>query len=72
MSAFKYDQTVVDGVEVSEVWGLDNVLEEKKEAVVKEWIERHAHRARAQRATNAELTADPADSGHYVFKAWLP
>jgi hypothetical protein len=69
VSAFKYQQTVVDGVEVSEVWGLDNVTDDKKEAVIKEWIDRHAHRAMAQGFTHAELTPDPEDSGHFVFKA---
>lgn len=72
MSAFKYEQTVVDGVEVSEVWGLDNMADEKKEAVIKEWIDRHAHRATAQGYTETTLTKDAADSGHYVFKAWAP
>jgi hypothetical protein len=72
MSAFKYEQSVVEGVEVSEVWGLDNVTDDKKEAVIKECIDRHAHRAAAQGYIETALTKDPTDSGHYVFKAWTP
>lgn len=72
MSAFKYEQTVVEGVEVSEVWGLDNVAEEKKAAVCQEWIDRHMHRATAQGYTEWTVTRDAADSGHYIFKAWTP
>lgn len=70
MSAFKYEQSVVDGVEVSEVWGLDNVTDDRKAAVVEEWVQRHASRAKAQGYAQIEFTPDPSDTGHYLFRAW--
>ena len=72
MSVFKYEQNVVDGVEVSEVWGLLNVPDDRKREVYEEWLQRHYSRAQAQGLTNCELTCDPEDEGHFVFKARLP
>jgi hypothetical protein len=70
MAAFKYEQNVVEGREVSEVWGLDNVPDDRKAAVIQEWIQRHTSRAKALGYVHSALTTDPHDSGHYVFKAW--
>jgi hypothetical protein len=75
MAAFNYQQTVVDGVEVSEVWGLiasapGSPSNYKKDAVVKEWLSRHADRAHAKGYTHCRASVDPNDPGHLLFEAW--
>lgn len=70
MSAFRYEQIIVDGVEISEVWGLDHVSDDKKATVTKEWLDRHAHRAKAQGYTHCRASVDPKDAGHLLFEAW--
>lgn len=75
MTAFNYQQIVVDGVEISEVWGLIDAASAhpdnyKRDLVVKEWLTRHADRARAHGLTHCRASVDPKDPGHLLFEAW--
>lgn len=71
MTAFNYQQIVVDGVEISEVWGvIDAARSERREMAAQEWLSRHADRARANGYQWSRATVDPKDSGHLLFEAW--
>jgi hypothetical protein len=71
MSGLEYQQEMIDGVEVSEVWGLiDAATGDKKRTVVEEWTLRHADRARANGLKHGRVTVDPNDPGHLLHEAW--
>lgn len=70
MAAFRYEQIVVDGIEISEVWGVANVPDERKAPVIAEWVQRHGDRARANGFTHTRLSVDPNDPGHLLHEAW--
>lgn len=75
MTAFNYQQIVVDGVEISEVWGLISAApggetNNKRGIVVQEWLQRHGDRARANGYQWCRASVDPKDAGHLLFEAW--
>jgi hypothetical protein len=75
VTAFNYQQIVVDGVEISEVWGLIDAApgsheNNKRGVAVKEWLSRHADRARANGYKWSRASVDPKDPGHLLFEAW--
>jgi hypothetical protein len=71
MSDLRYQQSIVDDVKVSEVWGLlDAAPSEKHHLVAQEWVQRHAARAQAKGFAWSRASVHAKDEGHLLFEAW--
>lgn len=81
MAAARNAQIVVDGVLISEGWGIgswsgpdardDWATDGKREAARKEWVQRHNEYARASGYGGwVRLSVDPKDAGHMLHEAW--
>lgn len=68
MATYRYEQSTIDGVLVSEVWGLRAT--KNGGDPVREWTERHAAFAKASGHVHQRVTVDDSQSGHLLHEAW--